>query len=136
MDRDELINGIWDDDINKHSEKNYIYVSPCGYKCEIKRNNLWAYCGYVQLPEDHPYYDCSYHLLPHINVHGGLVYGYGGKFGFDCAHGDDIVPGTMTYRSKYPQIYKSILNGKKYWTFEEVLIETNSMALQFFNLKN
>lgn len=136
MERHELISGVWDDDIDRHPEMSYTYTAPCGYMCEIKRNNLWAYCGFVTIPYDHTYYDSSYDTLPHIDVHGGLTFGYNGKFGFDCSHSDDIVPGTVTYRSKYPHIFKTPAKNLKYWTFEQVMEEINSMAQQFYNLKN
>ena len=135
MERSELMNGIWDGDIDRHPEKSYTYIAPCGYKCEIKRNNFWAYCGFVYLPDDHPYYESSYDMLPHINVHGGLMFGYNGKFGFDCAQNDDVVPGTVTYRAKYPKIFKMPSEGQKYWTYEDTVKETNHMAQQFYDLR-
>jgi hypothetical protein len=91
-----------------------------GYACLIKRNHFGALCGYVGLPEGHPWHgeicdDGS------IEVHGGLNYfdfcqeGPEGKtichvpapgepeplwwIGFDCAHAWDVSPGLEAMRS-------------------------------------
>lgn len=134
MDRSELMNGVWDDDIDKYPEVSYIYTAPCGYKCEIRRNGYWAYCGYVFLPSDHPYYNLKYDELD-ISVHGGLTFGHNGKYGFDCAHNNDLVPGFETFQKKYG--YDKIFNEeKKYWSYGDVEKETNEMAKQFFDIAN
>ena len=139
MDKSELIGGVWDFDINKYPEKEYTFTADCGYECIIRRNMQWAYCGYVQLPGDHPYYDKHYDDIDDIYVHGDLTYSTDGLFGFDCSHilEGDISPLDETMRAKYPDMFRSLHNGTTphYWTFEEVKKETENMAKQFFNKK-
>lgn len=67
------------------------------------------YCGYVTLPETHPDTGKDYDQLP-IEVHGGLTFGDGGKFGFDCAHGTE---------------------GPEWRDMERVKLEVELMAEQF-----
>ena len=64
------------------------------YKCEIARNTLKAWCGYVYLPADHDYYGLNDNYFS-VSVHGGITYtsdsGKFWKIGFDCSHAGDIV---------------------------------------------
>lgn len=84
-----------------------------GYACEIVRNGSGALCGYVAIPETHPYFGRDYNDLYSINVHGGLTYSSPEQkksdieklcepedtqprtqqFGFDCSHSGDLSPG-------------------------------------------
>ena len=135
--RDELINGIWDLDLNNHPENIFNFISS-GYECEIKRNEMtWTYCGYVQLPINHPDFNKGYDDDIDISVHGGLTYSINGKFGFDCAHysfDGDIIPGYQTFVKTRKDIFKDNNNfqsGGHYWTFEEVKKEVEFLALQF-----
>ena len=86
-----------------------------GYPCLIRRAPGGALCGYVAVPESHPFFgaSCAYvnNHDDRIEVHGSLT--YAGKcdgdpikgvchvsdgedevwwFGFDCAHYMDCVP--------------------------------------------
>jgi hypothetical protein len=58
-----------------------------GYACLLKRNQAGALCGYVGVPEGHPWHGSGYwpgsddgeltpalRLLERVNVHGGLTY--------------------------------------------------------------
>ena len=62
-----------------------------GLKCEVKINdNIGFRCGYVILPENHPFISEDYNDL-NIDCHGGLTYKEGRVVGFDCGHyGDGI----------------------------------------------
>ena len=80
-----------------------------GLVCLIVRNTrLGNLCGYVAVPPEHPLYGCHYENVE-VEVHGGLTYSdkchehichvpEPGEpddvwwLGFDCAHGDDLVP--------------------------------------------
>lgn len=61
-------------------------------------------CGYVEVPEGHPYFRCDYDDAPdgrpdlpspedRLEVHGGVTYANksknGWEFGFDCCHYGD-----------------------------------------------
>ena len=58
-------------------------------------NSAGVLCGYVTLPEGHPWIGKEYMDID-VEVHGGLSFGClmirGWVIGFDCAHGTDLVP--------------------------------------------
>jgi hypothetical protein len=60
-----------------------------GFVWRVRHNGIGYRCGYVKIPEGHPWYkkDCD---EVNANVHGGLTYGAdegdGWWIGFDCAH--------------------------------------------------
>lgn len=91
-----------------------------GLRCAIVRGPLGSLNGYCQLPEDHPYYNAD-ELEPPIEVHGGITWHNDNWIGFDTGHAGDVVPITLPYRSP--------LAGDHLWTFEEVVHETEHMAL-------
>lgn len=79
-----------------------------GLPCLIVRNNLGALCGYVGVPEGHPWYGRHYDDVD-ADVHGGLTFSdpcsghichvpLEGEptevywFGFDSGHLGDILP--------------------------------------------
>lgn len=68
-----------------------------GYLCMIKRGPLGALNGYVGVSRDHKFYKIK--LESELDVHGGITFqGFFDDdqdtwwFGFDCAHGGDIIP--------------------------------------------
>ena len=69
-------------------EKEFLYK---GLKCEVKINeNMGFRCGYVTLPENHPFISKNYNYLD-VDCHGGLTYKEYRVIGFDCGHcGDGI----------------------------------------------
>lgn len=86
-----------------------------GFHCLLQRSAMGAWCGYVALPEGHPFYNLDY-TIPDVSVHGGLIYSnvcaghichksHGPDnvwwLGFDCAHYMDYVPemGSLLNRS-------------------------------------
>jgi hypothetical protein len=48
-------------------------------------------CGYVLMPNNHPYFNKYYGDLD-IECHGDLTYCENGWIGFDCAHAGDLTP--------------------------------------------
>ena len=84
-----------------------------GLPCLIKRNHGGALCGYVGIPEGHPWYRMDYDDTP-LHPHGGLTYASHCQdgpeeatichipapgepdnvwwVGFDCAHVGDLSP--------------------------------------------
>ena len=103
-----------------------------GFYCRISRNGGGSLCGYVCLPETHPQYGVSYDdVHPWPDVHGGLTYassdlGRGAEklwvFGFDCAHLNDLSPGTNAV----------LRNWGEYRNFSFVKTEVESLAKQLF----
>lgn len=92
-----------------------------GLLCTAIRNDFGAWCGYVGVSRQHPYYLLHYDDITGIYAHGGLTYAgrlmhaeeaaerYGLSaiwwLGFDCAHSGDYMPGTE--RGKH-ETYKDI----------------------------
>lgn len=80
-----------------------------GFPCVLNRNNMGAWCGYVGVPEGHPWYCVGYDDIG-ADVHGGLTYAEGHVpgthadstwevggvsqtlwwVGFDCIHSGDL----------------------------------------------
>jgi hypothetical protein len=71
------------------------------YQClAVKHPSLLHYCGYVQLPGNHPISIAKPKLtdsvFDSVEVHGGITYSeqsevsYEWVVGFDCAHGGDM----------------------------------------------
>lgn len=103
--------GPWND------EADHIVWYHEGVLCEIKRPvpELGHWCGYVLLPEDHPWHGKCYDDIEGVQVHGGLTYeGTANdeelgnlnlwRIGFDCAHAGDLVPGT---KNVYDDVYRT-----------------------------
>ena len=94
---EELGYGEW---VEEADEVDFKYRD---YHCKIGRSGLsGALCGYIQIPNGHPWYEKHYDNID-ITVHGGLTFGgfsaliqgnkIGYLIGFDCAHSGDIAPG-------------------------------------------
>ena len=111
MDKSNWGFGPWQDE----PDKKQWFDKETGYPCLIVRNDFGALCGYVGIPEDHPFYNKGYDEVydagENIEVHGGLTFAdfchnTGDEkraichigddkpwwFGFDCAHYGDIAP--------------------------------------------
>lgn len=122
-----------------------------GLPCLIKRNGSGALCGYVGVPEGHPWYLVDYNdPEPYPEVHGGLTYAdrcmeEGDEaetichipepgepdnvwwLGFDCAHWRDISP---AFRNIYAEAGISQVHGESYKDIAYVTAECASLAKQ------
>jgi hypothetical protein len=96
------------------TEPDRVQWSHAGFACLVIRNHLFGnWCGYVGVPEEHPYFGKSYDDVP-VEVHGGLTYeglcnehichapepGFPETvwwLGFDCGHAFDLLPGFNKY---------------------------------------
>lgn len=86
--------------------------------------------GYIELPENHPWFDEEEDLqyFTGVDVHGGITYHEGRVIGFDTNHlGDGQHPeaqfanmGAPVFREEHVHI----------WTWEEVEAETRHLADQ------
>ncbi|HMJ16592.1 MAG TPA: hypothetical protein VK524_34495 [Polyangiaceae bacterium] len=112
-----------------------------GFPCLIVRADVTgALCGYVGLPEGHPWFEADIHEID-VSVHGGLTYGAACQghichapregesdnvfwIGFDCSHAFDVSPKFvhLGFRS-------SLLNGT-YRGVRYVMHEVEELANQ------
>lgn len=121
-----------------------------GLNCMLIRSDIGCWCGYVQLPENHPWIRIDYHEINDIDVHGGLSFKgprtdyqeEGEWIGFDCAHSMDLSPSNEKvikeiikhlYR-KFPGIDQSLLNPT-YKDINFVREETKRLADQVKSAK-
>lgn len=110
-----------------------------GYPWLIVRGPMGSLCGYVGVPEGHPWYEVAYREID-ADVHGGLTYsdhcspkedidrlGIGRSIchivhddehedawwvGFDCGHAFDLMPGLRFTLNK---IKKEAVAGRTFW---------------------
>lgn len=79
-----------------------------GLDCIAQVNYLGCWCGYVAVPQNHPFYNTGYAKWPNILVHGGLTFSglINGSYyvGFDCCHITDYIPAYPTLSDK--SLYK------------------------------
>lgn len=84
-------------------EIHYLQFQHASFDCYIRRiPGTWAWCGYVAIDEDHPYYhlEINSRSLSNIEIHGGVTHaGKSGVYGelswyigFDTCHPCDIIP--------------------------------------------
>lgn len=113
-----------------------------GYACLIKRGHFGALCGYVGVPEGHPWHGKSWEeVKPDPDVHGGLNYfalceeGPEGQtichvpapgepeplwwLGFDCGHAWDISPGLVA-ELRSAGITRGIFDGSYGETYKTI----------------
>lgn len=110
IDKSTWPRGAWDDEPDKEQ-----WADPeTGLPCLIVRGRAGAWCGYVGVPPNHPWYRQDYYDIAEVDIHGGLTYsdlcmegsestsichipGPGEPdhvwwLGFDAAHAWDLVP--------------------------------------------
>lgn len=88
--------------VRKEDYKGFTFVViKIGHQFPVEHKSLFLgsdywFCGYVNIPQNHPYYHKDYYeIYGEIDVHGGLTFsgslnnidGY--WIGFDCNHYDD-----------------------------------------------
>jgi hypothetical protein len=121
-----------------------------GYECAaVVQIGLGHRCGYVALPESHPWHGVDYDKLGDVDIHGGLT--WSGEFpdewvvpslagrwwiGFDCAHlGDRPDPGYRAQALKdldeeVAERYPSTRQDDRVWTVDDVVVETERLVDQ------
>ena len=126
--------GIWSKDIedypnteeHKESHSELYEFNHNGYRCWVGRNFTYCWCGYVDVPKEHPDYGSMYDTLP-IDVHGGLSFSQDGKFGFDCCKGQDINPKIIIGGQVMPDIQFA---GATYKDYDFAINEVKKLADQ------
>ncbi len=130
----EIGKGPWSD------EPSRIEFVHGGFPCVLHRGGGRAWCGYVGVGKDHPWYEKDYDDVA-ADVHGGLTYAEHCQgcichvvkegeednlwwLGFDCAHAGDLLPLDVLLR----------INGiEPYGTYRDVAYveaETKNLAEQ------
>lgn len=118
-----------------------------GYKCRIvRRHRTGVLCGYVGVPKGHVLYGedyrTAYNADNNFDVHGGLTYsgtmGEGDDyyyFGFDTAHGGDLLPGLVVQMLKWAYTVGVVDYHKSdtYRTWGYVMDNVQALALQLKN---
>ena len=105
-----------------------------GYRWMILANPLGFRCGYMQVPEGHPWYGKSYDDLHDVDVHGGLTFSEmvkegntlfpGYWIGFDCGHSMDAHdPACADHESDIEVFFLINHGGGKIRTLEYVQAE-------------
>lgn len=111
-----------------------------GYQWEVMANGIGYRCGYVRIPEGHPWHSTGYDDIEaadggFVDVHGGLTYAAPDTedgswwLGFDCAHAGDapdpLLPG-------YERLYRGFddLDFGTVKTTEFVIVECHGLAEQ------
>lgn len=143
-DRPDYGPGPWDMEPDKA-----VWIDPdTGLDCMAVRNDegSGAWCGYVGVPEGHPFFKMDYADIDDINVHGGLTFSsvchpsvkgeaYGichvaapghsevWWLGFDCSHWQDMCPG-------YKAMFSDGMRKSTYRTWSYVQHEITSLAQQ------
>jgi hypothetical protein len=120
-----------------------------GYPClAVRHGSLGHWCGYVAVPPGHSAHGKSYDDVE-VEVHGGLTYANlcSGRvchipkpgepddvfwLGFDCAHCDDLSPGT---RAVLPSLRSEYGQSDTYRTLEYVESECASLARQLAEMQ-
>lgn len=90
--------------------------------------------GYIELPENHPWFDEEEDLqyFTGVEVHGGITYHEGRVIGFDTNHFFDgpHPEAELTDRDKIFLIRRNYGDHVHVWTWEEVETETRRLADQ------
>jgi hypothetical protein len=84
---------FWSDQVKTRFESTGTHR---GYEYKVLVHPFGHRCGYVRIPDGHPWHGKSYDELCHVDVHGGLTFseqcgpdhplGEGYWIGFDCGH--------------------------------------------------
>ncbi len=107
-----------------------IYFEHVGYRCSNMRSFTGNWCGYVDVPPEHPWASLDADAVP-ADVHGGLTWKEVlddaplVRFGFDCGHHGDWQP--MMPMTRQFGVYRT-LGFAKEWTMR--------LAEQFRNKAN
>ena len=112
MDKAKLPEGEWTDE----HDLEFWTDEGTGYRCLVVRTSMGTLCGYVEVPDSHPWHEveygdcvaqpncgdkwCTHGPGSIVDAHGGLTFsgdrdhvvGSGWWFGFDCAHYLDLSP--------------------------------------------
>jgi hypothetical protein len=121
--------------MNDKSKIEKQWTTAAGYEAEVLATSMGHRCGYVTVPEGHSCAGKDYNDVD-VEVHGGLTYGEGLQFGFDCAHWDDAKDLALM-SDEYRKIYERwprLEEGGTIKTLEFCVAECEKLAAQLKEL--
>ena len=116
------------------------WTTRAGLKAVVIAHDMGHRCGYVGVPEDHPWHGKGYDDVD-LDVHGGLTYADARDdlwwFGYDCAHlGDAADPDLMSDKYKTFSWSRALtFGGDTIKTLDFCVNECESMAAQLGAVK-
>lgn len=143
LDKKLLAPGPW------HDEPDRVDFVHEGFACFINRAPLGVWCGYVGVPEGHPWFGKQYDNIS-ADVHGGLTYSalchgelchvpqpgmpdHVWWLGFDCGHYMDLVPKMITLEATVlkdlPRTHHGIYKDQHYVTRETQRLAEQARAV-------
>lgn len=147
VDKSEWSRGQWDDE----PDKVQFADEATGLPCLIVRGPSGALCGYVGVPDGHPFYKRGYDDCD-VSVHGGLTFAshcsHGAEdrgichlpeagepdsvwwLGFDCAHSGDYCPSHSRYRKSAGDTMFQMHEWETYKDVDYVRREVADLAAQ------
>lgn len=134
-------NPLWDNEPATHE------FEEAGYKCSMTRGGGFAWCGYLEVPYNHPWHPHAWiteweSIGP--RVHGGVTLGDFTRkfltknedldpatkphtFGFDCAHLGDVMP-EMTIKSNALMLESTSVYRDMAFVIKELKAAANEAA--------
>jgi len=119
---DWIPGAAWDSEDDREE-----FTSKVGLACVLQRDRLGHWCGYVALPEGHPWAAKDLSEIDSKVVYGGIksrgtVDGAEGFFvGFACNEPGDLQPGMMKWR-------RDAADSGTYRTFDFAMAECEKLA--------
>lgn len=121
-------------------ERTLFQWTHAGLECAICKSTV-AMCGYVMVPESHPFHGKGYDDdAVDVRIHGGLTFAEGFPngwwFGFDCAHGGDAMALDMPLFEEDEKmnllrdVFSDMRRGERVWEMDDVVRETCLLAEQ------
>ncbi len=101
-----------------------------GYVFKIVETGLGHLCGYLKVPDGHPWLGLSYSDID-CCVHGGLTFKEDNWVGFDCAHAGDSPrqdhPFVVQYAAQFPMLCGSYGGS----TYRDIAFVLRELALLY-----
>ena len=130
------------------NEPDFLEFEDRGYKCIVSRITEAGghLCGYITLPENHPWRKQEYHEID-CEVHGGITFSEENEegdhmIGFDCAHSSDICPGSAGSGGTFLQFMTALTDPinlkrhKSYKNMDFVIKELKKLVTQAIKAKD
>lgn len=114
-----------------------------GFAVYARRSDLGVWCGYIGLPQGHPWVG---HEPLDVSIHGGVTYAQNGLtnrtvgdfsvwyLGFDCGHYGDFIPSFVAVEPGVDPLAtaarRAVMDDCAYRTLEYAQVELRGLAEQ------